>query len=628
MKTCVYLIVALLLATSFNTPSTGSSVAEFDLVVLGGRIVDGTGNPWYEADIGIAGGRIVEIGRIDPQRGNEVIYAQGLIVAPGFIDVHTHIEGGIERNPNAENFLQMGVTSVVTGNCGSSRLNLEEWFEKISGAGIGVNVASLIGHNTIRREAMNGDFDRPPRPDELDRMRDLVDRAMRAGAVGLSTGLEYVPGMWATTDEIAELAKVAAAYGGVYASHMRDEGEFIEKSVAEAIAIGEKARIPVEISHFKISSKKRWGASAASIKMVEDARARGLQVTVDQYLYPASSTGIGILFTSWVFDGGREKTEERLRNPATRERIRRDVIEKARAQGFSDLSFAYIANYETDQSFNGRNLAEITQAKKGRKEIEAQADLAIEILQAGGASMVLRKMSDEDVERIFRQPFTMVASDAGVMSWDDKSVPHPRGFGNNARALGLYVREKKIVSLPEAIRRMTSLPAQTFGLLDRGLIRPGMAADLVIFDENAVRDLATFEKPKTFPVGIDYVIVNGRKAVERSYYSHTNAGVILRGSTKKVESVDEATAAERALRVRDERIFTRFYRLKREKEAGLIDADRYVAALKVLREDEMKLFEDAKNVRFNNMTEHEYWHRSRLKFPSSIIQELQLIERK
>lgn len=628
MKIPVCLSVLILLATSFNLPAGGPAMAEFDLVIMGGRIVDGTGNPWYEADIGISDGKIVEIGRIDPQRANEVIYAQGLIVSPGFIDVHTHIESGIEKNPNAENFLMMGVTSVITGNCGSSALNLDEWLTRISGPGIGVNVASLVGHNTIRREAMGGDFNRPPRPDELDRMKDLVDRAMRAGAVGLSTGLEYVPGMWATTDEIAELARVAASYGGVYATHMRDEGEFIEKSVAEAIAIGEKAKIPVEISHFKISSKKRWGASAASIRMVEEARENGIQVTVDQYLYPASSTGIGILFTSWVFDGGRDKLEERLRDANTRDRIRRDVIEKAKAQGFNDLSFAYIASYESDPSFNGRNLAEITLAKKGRKEIEAQADLAIEILQAGGASMILRKMSDEDVERIFRQPFTMVASDAGVMSWDDKSVPHPRGFGNNARALGLYVREKKIVSLPEAIRRMTSLPAQTFRLWDRGLIRPGMAADLVIFDENAVRDLATFEKPKTFPVGIDYVIVNGRKAVERSQYSHTNAGVILRGSAKKVESANEVTAAERALRVRDERIFTRFNMLKREKEAGLINADRYIAALRALREDEMKLFEDAKNVRFNNMTEHEYWHRSRLKSLSLIIQELQMIERK
>ena len=295
-------------AAGFFYRSANSSQPDFDLIVANGRIVDGTGNPWFVADVAIKNGRIVEIGKLDPKRAARVIDAKGLIVAPGFIDVHTHIEGGIENFPAAENFLRMGVTSVVTGNCGSSALNLNEWFSRLEKQGVSINVASLVGHNTVRRAGMNGDFDRPPTSEELQKMRDLVAQAMRDGAVGLSTGLEYIPGTYGKTDEIVELAKASAEFGGLYATHMRDEGEFVERSIRESIEIGEKADCPVEISHFKISSRKRWGASVQTIKQVEDARARGQQVTVDQYLYPASSTGIGILFPSWVFEGGAEKT--------------------------------------------------------------------------------------------------------------------------------------------------------------------------------------------------------------------------------------------------------------------------------------------------------------------------------
>jgi N-acyl-D-amino-acid deacylase len=476
--------------------------ADFDLLISGGRIVDGTGNPWFEADLAIKGGRIAGIGKIDPSRAARTIDAKGLIVAPGFIDVHSHIESGIVKIPSAENFLRMGVTSVVTGNCGSSAADLAQWFAELEKAGVSLNIASLIGHNTVRREGMNGDFDRPPSPEEMQKMRDLVDKAMRDGAVGFSTGLEYIPGTYAQTDEITELAKVAAGYGGIYATHMRDEGEAVEKSIRESIEIGEKAGCPVEISHFKISSKKRWGGSVNTIKLVEDARARGLQVTVDQYLYPAASTGIGILFPSWVFAGGADKAQEKLQDGETRKRIRRELIEKAKAQGFKDFSFAVVANHQADQSFNGKSIVEITKTVKNKSDVESQAEQAIEILLAGGAQMVLHKMSDGDVDRIFKQPFTMVASDAGVIEASSPSMPHPRGFGNNARALGVYVREKRLVGLEEAIRKMTALPAQTFGLWDRGLLRPGLAADLVLFNEKTVSDRATFQDPKQYPTGI------------------------------------------------------------------------------------------------------------------------------
>ncbi|HQR35391.1 MAG TPA: D-aminoacylase [Blastocatellia bacterium] len=524
------LLLCALFAVAVFFHRTGiSSQADFDLIVANGRIVDGTGNPWFLADVAIKGGRIVEIGKLDPKRAARVIDAKGLIVAPGFIDVHTHIEGGIERFPAAENFLRMGVTSVVTGNCGSSELNLGEWFSRLEKQGISINVATLVGHNTVRHAGMNGDFDRAPTTEELQKMRALVSQAMRDGAVGFSTGLEYVPGTYAKSDEIVALAKASAELGGLYATHMRNEDAAVEDAIKESLLVGEQAGCPVEISHFKISSKARWGASAITIKMVEDARARGQQVTVDQYLYPASSTGIGILFPSWVFDGGEAKTKERLSDNATRQRIRREMIAKAEVGGFKDFAFAYVASHQADPSINGKNIAEITKLKKQKTDAEAQAEQAIEILQAGGAQMVLQKMSDADVDQIFRQPFTMIASDSGIHNFESPSIPHPRGYGNNARTLGLYVREKKLVGVEEAIRKMTSLPAGTFHLWDRGLLRPGMAADVVIFDEKTVADRATFQQPKQYPAGFSFVIVNGQIVIEHDKHTGAKSGQILRG---------------------------------------------------------------------------------------------------
>jgi N-acyl-D-amino-acid deacylase len=527
-RTLLLIAFLMVVMTLSSHHRAASALAEFDLVISNGRVMDGTGNPWFKADVAVKNGRIAEIGRIDQSRAARVIDAKDLIVAPGFIDVHTHIESNIFDLPAAENFLRMGVTSVVTGNCGGSALPLGDWFSRLEQKGVSINIAALIGHNTVRRAGMNGDFDRPPTPEELQKMRDLVDQAMRDGAVGLSTGLEYIPGTYARTDEIVEVAKVAAKYGGVYASHMRNEGLDVEKSINEALAVGAQSGCPVEISHFKVSSRKRWGASAITIKMVEEARARGQQVTVDQYLYPAGSTGIGILFPSWLFEGGNEKTGERLQDPATRERVKRELIAKAAQDGFKDFSFAYVANHRADQSFNGKNIAEITKTAKRKTDVNSQAEQAIDLLLAGGAQMVLHKMSDQDVERIFKQPFTMIASDAGVIDAQSASIPHPRGFGNNARVLGVYVREKRLVGLEEAIRKMSSLPAQTFNLLDRGLLRPGMAADIVIFDPNTVADRATFEQPKQYATGIDYVIVNGQVVIEKGSHSGAKPGRVLR----------------------------------------------------------------------------------------------------
>jgi N-acyl-D-amino-acid deacylase len=534
--TLVYLALPAVVATLsflFGSRLATSAPAEFDLIISGGRVIDGTGNPWFKADVAIKDGRVAEIGLISPSRAARLIDAKDLIVAPGFIDVHTHIEGAILDLPAAENFLRMGVTSVVTGNCGGSALPLGEWFTRLEQKGISINVAALVGHNTVRHSGMNGDFDRPPTAEEMRKMRELVDQAMRDGAVGFSTGLEYIPGTYARPDEIVELAKVAAKYGGIYASHMRNEDVDIEKSIDETLEVGARSGCPVEISHFKVSSRNRWGASAVTIKMVEDARAQGRQVTVDQYLYPASSTGVGILFPSWLFDGGNEKAKERLRDAATRDRVKREMIAKADQGGFKDFSFAYVANHDANQSFNGKNIAEIAKVVRQKADVDSQAEQAIDLLLAGGAQMVLHKMSDQDVERIFIQPFTMVASDAGVIDMESPSVPHPRGFGNNARVLGLYVRDKRLLGLEEAVRKMSSLPAQTFKLWDRGLLRPGMAADIVVFDEKTVADRATFERPKQYAAGIDYVIVNGRVVIEKGSHTGAKPGKVLRARGAK-----------------------------------------------------------------------------------------------
>ena len=352
---------------------------------------------------------------------------------------------------------------------------------------------------------------------------------MRDGAVGFSTGLEYIPGTYGKTDEIVEMAKASAEFGGVYATHMRDEGEFVEKSIRESIEIGEKAKCPVEISHFKIVGKNNWGGSRRTIKLVEDARARGQQVTVDQYLYTASSTNLGIRFPSWLFEGGAEKITERLKDNATRARIKREMIAEMKKSGRTNYSFAVVANYRPDTSYNGKSITEITRLVRGKTGIEEEIEQMMTMLLAGGAQMIYHSMADVDVDRIFKQPFTMIASDSGVHNPDSDSRPHPRGYGNNVRALGIYTREKKLVRVEEAVRKMTSLPAGTFRLWDRGLLRPGMAADVVVFDEKTVGDRATFEQPKQYPTGISFVIVNGQVVIENDKHTGAKSGQILRG---------------------------------------------------------------------------------------------------
>ncbi len=497
-----------------------------DLLITNARVVDGSGNPWFRSDVGIKDGRIARLGRIDPSEARQTVDARGQIVAPGFIDVHTHVES-IYSQPAAENFVRMGVTTLVTGNCGGSTVNVAQFLGRIKEKPLAVNIATLIAHGSVRREAMGLD-DRAPTPEEMKKMEALVEQGMKDGAVGLSTGLIYVPGTYAKTDEITNLARVAARYGGVYATHMRNEGERVADAIRESIQIGEQAGLPVEISHFKISSKKLWGQTPMTLGLVREARARGLMVTVDQYAYTASSTSLDSRLPGWLRAGGLNEARKRLADQATRERVVNEMKEGLKRSGFKDFAYAMVASYEPDRSFNGKSIAEITKQVRGKKDIRNQIEQIIAMYEAGGAGMVYHGMNEDDVQRIMREPFTMIASDSGVRQ-QDESVPHPRGYGNNVRVLGHYVRELQIISLEDAIRKMTSLPAQTFGFRDRGMVREGFAADLTIFDEKIVADRATFEKPHQYPVGISYVIVNGELVFANERMTGGRPGMALRG---------------------------------------------------------------------------------------------------
>jgi N-acyl-D-amino-acid deacylase len=497
----------------------------YDLLITNGRVIDGTGNPWFRADVAIKDGRIARIGRISPAEAAKVLDARGQIVAPGFIDVHTHVES-IYQQPEAENFVRMGVTSLVTGNCGFSETDIAQFFGKMKQQPLTVNLATLIAHGAVRTKVM-GLANREPTPEELRQMEALVEQAMKDGAVGLSTGLIYLPGTYAKTDEIVALARVAARYGGLYATHMRNEGNDVIPAIRESLQIGEQAGMPVEISHFKISSRKLWGQSTQTVGLVREARQRGQVVTVDQYAYTASSTSLDSRLPSWLLEGGREEGKKRLAEKSVRERVAREMKEALKAGGFKDYDYAVVASYEPDSSFNGKSIAAITKQVRGKTDVKSQIEQIIEMYMAGGAGMIYHGMNETDVQNIMREPFTMIASDSAVRRFGE-GVPHPRSYGNNARVLGHYVRELRVLSLEDAIRKMTSLPAQTFNLRDRGLVREGFAADLVIFDDATIADRATFEQPHQYPAGISYVIVNGEMVLADGKLTAARPGQALR----------------------------------------------------------------------------------------------------
>src|SRR5260221_1799077 len=517
------ILLFIFLASAFQL--SGQS---FDVLIKNGKIIDGSGTPWYYGAIGISNGKITSIGKLGTASAKKIIDATGLTVMPGFIDVHTHIEGGEFATPTADNFIHDGVTSVVTGNCGGSNLNIGTYFKKIDSVHLSINVATLIGHNTVRRAAM-GDLQRDPTPEEQQKMEQLVAKAMQEGAVGLSTGLIYVPGTYSKTPEVVGLAKAASEFNGVYASHIRDEGDHVLDAINEAINIGREGKMPVEISHFKVTYKPNWGRSVQTLELVERARKEGLDVTIDQYPYVASSTSLDTTVPTWAFGGGRDSLQWRLNDVATRKKIKQEMLATLKKKKLKSYSYAVVSRYPKDSTLNGKNISEIN-LLKGRKA--KPADEVETILEMVGSTnrtqMVFFSMDEGDLSRILQYPFNMIASDAGIAKFGS-GVPHPRAYGTNARVIGRYVNEKKLIYLEEAVRRMTSLPAQKFQLRDRGLLREGMAADILVVNTNELSDAATFTQPHAFSKGFRFVLVNGVPVIDEGKHNGSKSGQVLFG---------------------------------------------------------------------------------------------------
>lgn len=502
-----------------------------DILIRNGKINDGTGNNWHYGDIAVKDGRIIKMGRGLAVDAARAIDATGLIVAPGFIDVHTHIEGDEEKVPTAESFIYDGVTTVVTGNCGASYVDIAAYFKKLDSIHLSINVASLIGHNDVRKAVM-GRANRDATPEDMGKMELLVEKAMKAGAVGLSTGLIYIPGTYSKTPEIIDLAKVAARYHGVYASHIRNEGDKVTEAINEALSIGREVNMPVEISHFKVSGQQNWGRSKETLDIIETARKEGIDVTIDQYPYTASSTSISTLLPDEILADGQDSIVSRLQRPEIKKYVIAYMLQRLKKRKLKHFSYAVVASYKPDSTYNGKSIEQINLMKGRKHRMKAEAETVIDIMMNGGAGAVFHGMSEEDVKRIMRYPFNMFACDASIRVWNE-GMPHPRGYGTNARVLGKYVREEKVISLEEAIRRMTSLPAQKFQLHNRGLLMQGMFADIVIFDEHAVKDMATFEKPHAYSVGFRYVIVNGKITVDEGRHTGMRNGTPLYGPGKE-----------------------------------------------------------------------------------------------
>jgi N-acyl-D-amino-acid deacylase len=507
------------------TDGLTATAPEYDIVIRKGRVADGTGNPAFFADVAVRDSKVAAIGHI-AGKGRQEIDASGLIVAPGFIDVHTHADE-IAEMPLAENFVRMGVTTVVAGNCGASALDIAGFYRGVESTNVAVNVTTLVGHNDVREAGMGGGFDRPPTPAEMEKMKGLVDRAMKDGAAGLSTGLIYQPGTFARTDEIVELAKVASQHGGIYTSHMRYEDHDIFKALEEVFRIAREAGIRAEVSHLKLAGPTAWGKANQVLELIEHARAEGLDITQDQYAYTASSTGISQLIPDSAFDGGRDRFLERLRDPAEKARIKQAMVKRLRQKGREDYEYSVIASYRKDSSLNGLSIVEAAKRVRGNDSLDDQVELILEIQMNGGATGVFHGMNEEDLQLFMRHPNTMIACDSGLRKFGS-GVPHPRGYGNNARVLARYVRELKILRLEDAIRKMTSLPAATFQFENRGLLKPGFWADIVVFDPETVQDRATYKDPHNYPAGIPWVMVNGTLVLNNGVLTQAKAGMALR----------------------------------------------------------------------------------------------------
>ena len=524
-----------------------------NLVIENGRLVDGTGNPWFFGDVGIKDGEIVEVGRVS-QRGLETIDAGGQVVSPGFIDGHCHSDLMVLDDPGSEIKLQQGVTTEVVGNCGMTpapfapqNLDLlrtyvepvlgntgrewrwetvERYIDALLDVGPSENVATYVGHGTLRIAEM-GFENRPASSEELERMKRLLEEALQAGAIGLSLGLMYAPGSYTPREEVAELCSVLSRYDGLLATHIRGEGNSLLPSIEEVIWIAERSGVPLQISHLKAAGGGNWGSVSRAMELIEDTRSRGLDVTCDVYPYTAGSTSLTTLLPPWALEGGVSQTLERLGDSGSRERIKAELGQEqddwdnlVASTGWDSV---YISSLSSDHDANlaGKNILEVSESR-GVDPEDCMMDLLRE--QDGKVSIVFFHMAGSDVEQVIRWERSLIASDS---LHDQAEKPHPRLYGTFPHLLARYVREKNLLSLEEAVRKMTSFPARRFKLGKRGMISPGYAADLVVFDPEKIMDKATYEDPKHFPEGISHVLVNGAKAVEAGALLRAGEGTVI-----------------------------------------------------------------------------------------------------
>ena len=523
------LAVLAMAACAPRTTPDAQRTPEFDVLITGGTVIDGTGAPRYAADVALAGDRIALVSRqpIAPSRAARVIDAAGRVVAPGFIDLHAHIEA-LPNLPGAESAVRQGVTTALGGPDGSGPLPLAPYMAAREQQRIGINVAYLVGHNSVRRRVM-GSANREPTPEELARMEALIAEGMGQGAFGLSTGLRYVPGNYAKIDEVIALSRVAADSGGIYTSHLREEGLGLIEGVAEAIRIGREARIPVVLTHHKAIGRAMWGKSAQTLAMVDSARAAGIDVMVDVYPYIATSTGMAVLIPTWAFAGGDTAFARRLTDPALRDSIRRGIIfNLENDRGGGDIARVQFSSARWQPDLAGKNLADWARLRGLAPTVENGADLVIEGQARGGASMIYHVLDEQDVQRILRHPYAIVASDGALSRFGDASSPHPRAYGTFPRVLGRYARDLGLFPLETAVHKISGMPAARLGLPDRGVIREGAAADVVIFDPTTVADRSTFTAPHAYPAGIEYVFVNGAAAVDNGTFTDARSGRVLR----------------------------------------------------------------------------------------------------
>jgi len=501
----------------------GNCSQQYDIVITGGMIYDGSGNTPYAANIGIRGGYIAAIGDIDASQGLSNINANGLYIAPGFIDVHTHCDRNL-TNPelkSAKNYLLQGVTTVVTGNCGSGTFEVEKYFSTLEEQGVGPNVIHLIGHGRVRSEIL-GSANREPTAEELEKMKQLVAKGMTEGAVGLASGLFYAPGSFAKTDEVIELARTVSEYDGIYSSHIRDESNYsigLRAAIEEAIEVGESAGVPVEISHIKALGKPVWGMAEEISTIIENARERGVKVFADQYPYVASSTGLApAVIPRWVQAGGG--MIDRLQDPELSERIKREVAENIDRRGGPETIL--ISSYRTKPEWEGKYLSDIS------VELNKNAvDTAIELVINGGPGIISFNMQDADVEYFMQKPYVMTASDGSVPTFG-RGVPHPRSYGTFTKKIRTYVIDKKIMSMEQVIRSSSAVPAELLDLQDRGMLKEGYAADIIVFDPNTITDKATFNDPHQYSEGIITLMVNGNIVIENGQYNGKLSGKPLR----------------------------------------------------------------------------------------------------